>query len=105
MLLLHERPRARPHFGSAAGTPRFSHWLSPRALIFSTWRAGLRRQPRQGSPARLLPRFCRGGGRGAGGKHDGAKAALHGMVLPVATGWADGRHPGWLVREFAAGSL
>src|SRR4051794_31287126 len=37
----HELPRALPHFGSAAGLPRFSHSLSPIALIFSTCGPGL----------------------------------------------------------------
>src|SRR3954468_9969252 len=37
----HELPRALPHFGSAAGLPRFSHLLSPIALIFSTCGPGL----------------------------------------------------------------
>src|SRR3954463_13443557 len=37
----HELPRALPHFGSAAGLPRFSHSLSPSALIFSTCGPGL----------------------------------------------------------------
>src|SRR6185437_9368687 len=36
-----DRPRARPHFGSAAGTPRFSHWLSSSALILSRCGPGL----------------------------------------------------------------
>src|ERR1051325_1310290 len=37
----HELPLALPHFGSAAGTPRFSHSLSPIALIFSMCAPGL----------------------------------------------------------------
>src|SRR6516225_9750591 len=45
---LHERPRPLPHLGSAAGEPRFSHWLSPRVLIFSMCAAGFEGRPASG---------------------------------------------------------
>src|SRR6516225_8314374 len=48
MRALQLRPRPLPHFGSAAGEPRFSHASSPRALILSRCLPGLLGRPSSG---------------------------------------------------------
>src|SRR3954468_1384532 len=53
MAAIQLRPRARPHFGSAAGWPTSSHSLSPSFLIFSMWGPGLLGSPFSGPSAHL----------------------------------------------------